>query len=104
MIDKPMSCNNVQLFVTKKDAVVRHLSFDKQNFVCRESMFYKFLLSSLKLLQCDKILLCMLGVMQSLQSEDHCPCHSKSLMCLVRHCALRCVRQKIQFVKCFRIF
>lgn len=42
MIDKPMSCNNVQLFVTKKDAVVRHLSFDKQNFVCRESMFASF--------------------------------------------------------------
>lgn len=33
MIDKTVSCNNVQSFVTKKDAILRHLSLDKQNFV-----------------------------------------------------------------------
>jgi len=106
MTDKTMSCNNVQLFVTKKDAILRHPSFGKQNCICVSWIHVcKLLLCSLKLLQCDKkILLCMLGVMQPLQSEGHCPGHSKGLMCLVHPCALCYVRQKIQFIKCFRIF
>lgn len=62
MIDKAMSCNNVQLFVTKKDAILRHPSLDKQNFICVSCMHIcKVLLCLLKLLQWDKkVLLCML--------------------------------------------
>lgn len=54
MIDKTMSSNNVQLIVTKGDTILRHASLDKQNFICVSSIHVcKFLLCSLKFLQCD---------------------------------------------------
>lgn len=76
MTDKTASCNSVQLEVTKGDTILRHPSFDKENFVYLD---FKFLYSG---------------------SNAATPRHSKWLVC--RYIAV--CRQKNPIYKYCKIF
>lgn len=104
MIDKTISCNNVQLFVTKKDAILRDpSSINKILFVSLESRFASF--SSvhrnsrnvIKRFCCVRWERCSHAKVRNVARvvpNDWCAWY------IIMHYAML----EIHFIKCFRIF